>query len=146
MLAACSPAGSGEVELAAAEPTAADEHEEGVADHEHAEGEETDHSANRIPNHGAAVRIISPTDGAVLGTADEVLVQVETENFDLTAAGKHWHVYVDGASYGMIMGGDTDHALRNLAPGEHEISVYLSNELHEELEDGDAVVITVAVE
>jgi hypothetical protein len=96
-----------------------------------------------LPNNGAVIELVAPADGDVFGTADEVLVEVETENFDLAAVGNHWHVYVDGASYGMIVGGDTDHALRNLAPGEHEISVYLSTETHEELEDGDAVTITI---
>jgi hypothetical protein len=151
VLVGCSPAGSGVVEPTAA-PEAGEEegevehgHEEGETDHEHAEGEDEDHdhSSGRIPNEGAVIRIVSPADGALFTTADEVLVEVETENFDLSAEGKHWHVYVDGVSYGMIVGGDTDHALRNLEPGEREISVYLSIETHEEMEDGDAVIITV---
>jgi hypothetical protein len=144
---ACSPSGSGGVEPTAGhevdEGEADHPHEEGEAEHEHAEGENSDHSDNRIPNNGAAVRIVSPADGTVFGTADEVLVEVETDNFDLAAEGNHWHVYVDGASYGMIVGGDTDHALRNLEPGEHEISVYLSIGSHEEFAEGDAVVIQV---
>jgi hypothetical protein len=136
-LAACSPSGAGgdepDVETPEAGHGAGEEHEEGAVDH----------SASRIPNDGAAIRIVSPADGEVFGVADEVLVAVETENFDLAAEGNHWHVYVDGVSYGMITGGDADHALRNLEPGEREISVYLSVGSHEELEEGDVVVIQV---
>lgn len=158
VLVACSPAGSGGTEPAADgqqsghENEAADDHDDDAADHEHEEGEEEhDHEGesaghghgDRIPNDGATIRIVSPEDGAVFGAADEVLVEVEAEGFDLTEEGNHWHVYVDGASFGMIMGGDTDHALRNLEPGTHEISVYLSNEAHEEFEDGDTVTIVV---
>lgn len=150
VLVACSPAGSGGTEPAASggqddhETEAADhEHEEGEEDHEH-EGESAGHGhGDRIPNNGAIIRIVSPEDGAVFSAADEVLVEVETENFDLTEEGMHWHVYVDGASFGMIMGGDTDHALRNLEPGMHKISVFLSNEAHEELEEGDEITIVV---
>jgi hypothetical protein len=40
-----------------------------------------------------------------------VAAEVGTENFDLAAEGNHWHVYVDGVSYGMITGRDVDHAL-----------------------------------
>jgi hypothetical protein len=161
-LVSCSPSATGgqtptpeaeEVVPIEGEPTeeADHEHSEGEADHEHDEENEhaeseQGHSAGRIPNDGAVVRIVSPADGAVFGAADEVLVEVETENFDLAAEGNHWHVYVDGASYGMIVGGDTDHALRNLEAGEHEISVYLSIGTHEELEEGDAVVIQVEQE
>lgn len=142
MLVACSPAGSGGTEPAAGEhqDNAAGDHEDGGDDHDEAEG--AGHG-DRVPNDGAVVRIVSPEDGAVFNAADEVLVEVETENFDLTEEGKHWHVYVDGASFGMIVGGDTDHALRNLEPGTHEIGVYLSTDTHEELEDGDTVMITV---
>jgi hypothetical protein len=43
----------------------------------------------------------------------------------------------------MIEGGDLDHALRGLEPGEHQLSVSLSNGNHEELEDGAHVTITV---
>ena len=41
------------------------------------------------------------------------------------------------------MGGRTTQALRGLEPGEHEISVYLSNGGHEELMEGDAILIEV---
>ncbi|NJN53622.1 MAG: hypothetical protein HC804_02010 [Anaerolineae bacterium] len=120
-----------------------DEDEEG--DHEH-EGEEHDDSEPhaRIPNeNGAAVHISAPANGDTFKHGDQIIVEIETENFDITEEGYHWHVYVDGESWGMVMGGNADHPLNGVEPGEHEISVFLSIPTHEEYEDGDSVTITV---
>ena len=140
---ACSPAaGSGSEpgmeEMGEMEEETGDEHEDG--NHEHS-GEQTE---GRVPNEGAAVRIVSPADGATFQSGEQIIVEIETENFDLGQADNHWHVYVDGSSWGMIMGGNTDEALSGIEPGEHEISVYLSIGTHEELEEGDTITITVA--
>ena len=140
---ACSPAaGSGSEpgmeEMEAMEEETGDEHEDG--NHEHS-GEQTE---GRVPNEGAAVRIVSPADGATFQSGEQIIVEIETENFDLGQADNHWHVYVDGSSWGMIMGGNTDEALSGIEPGEHEISVYLSIGTHEDLEEGDTITITVA--
>ena len=107
--------------------------------------EEMDHAEtpDRIPNEGgASITITSPQAGDTFNTLDQVIVEVEVENFEL-GGNNHWHVYVDGTSYGMVMGGNTDQALPGLEPGEHEISVFLSIETHEEYEDGDSVMIVV---
>lgn len=126
-----------------AEDHAADEtHEEGEEhseDAEHAEGEEHE----RIPNDGALIRIISPADGATFAADEEILVQIETENFMLGEEERHWELYVDGASWGSIEGGNTDEVVRGLEPGEHEITVYLSLGSHEQLADGSTIRITV---
>ena len=115
------------------------DHEE--MDHEH----EAEH--NRIPNEGGAtITITSPEDGETFGTLDQVLVEVDVENFELGEDDNHWHVYVDGVSFGMVMGGNTDQALPGLEPGEHEVSVFLSIGTHEEYEDGDSVTIVVEEE
>jgi hypothetical protein len=116
-------------------------HEEGD-NHEHQEGEEHEHG-DRIPNNGASIRILAPADGASFAVGEEVIVEIAVENFDLRADGSHWHVYVDGASWGMIMGGDTDQALRGLEAGEHQIEVYLAGGDHVELEEGASITITV---
>lgn len=116
---------------------------------DHAEGD--DHADDgmehndeaTIPNDGAVIRIVSPEDGAVFTTADEILVQVEVENFALGEDGNHWHVHLDDASEIMVMGGNTDQPLRNLTPGEHTIEVMLSNGDHQNLEEGDSITITV---
>ncbi len=114
-----------------------DEHED---EHEHEHGDE--HS--RIPNEGGAtITILSPEEGATFSNLDQVLVEVEVENFELGEDDNHWHVYVDGVSFGMVSGGNTDQALPGLEPGEREISVFLANGSHEEFEDGDSVTIVV---
>lgn len=117
---------------------------EAEATHDHA----TDHQGeaaptHRIPNDGATIRIISPADGAEVSGDEDTIVQIEVENFELGDTAGHWHVYVDGASWGMVMGNNTDQVLRGLEAGKHEISVYLSNQAHDELEDGDTITITV---
>jgi hypothetical protein len=130
LAAACAPS-TGEAQLTEEEA----QHDDG---HEHDE----DQSSERVPNNGAAIRIVSPTEGTTFQAADEIMVVVEVENFTL-GEGNHWHIYVDGSSWGMVMGENRDDTLRGLEPGEHEISVYLSIDTHEELEDGDAVTIVV---
>lgn len=115
-----------------------DEHGHGDDDHGHSDG-----AVERVPNNGAVIRITSPADGATFSAGEQVIVEVEFENFTPGEDGNHWHVYVDGASWGMVMGGNVDQPLTGLEPGEHEISVFMSIETHEEMEDGDAITITV---
>jgi hypothetical protein len=117
-------------------------HEEG--EHTHDDQMEMDMNPNRVPNEGAMIQLLSPKDGTLVGVGDEVIVQIATENFELAEEGNHWHIYVDGHSYRMIMGGMTEAILSDLSPGQHEISVYLSVGTHEELEDGATIGITVA--
>jgi len=141
LAAACNSSGS-EEPAASETPTteAMDTDHEGHMDHEHDDSEMHD----RIPNeNGAAVHIIAPADGDTFTYGDQVIVEIETENFDITQEGYHWHVYVDGKSWGMVMGGNTDQPLNGMEPGEHEISVFLSIPTHEEYQDGDSVTITV---
>jgi hypothetical protein len=112
------------------------EHDE---EHAHDEGAEV----IRVPNQGATISLVAPADGATFKSGEEVVVEIEVENIDLGDSGNHWHIYVDGSSWGMIMGGNTDEVLRGLESGTHEIAVYLSIETHEELEEGDSVTITI---
>lgn len=120
-----------------------DGHEEG--DHEEGEPEHDDSETHeRIPNeNGAAVHIVAPAAGDVFQHGDQIIVEIETENFDITQEGYHWHVFVDGKSWGMVMGGNADQPLNGVEPGEHEIAVFLSIPTHEEYEEGDSVTITV---
>lgn len=141
-LVACSSAGGSEP--AADEQTTDEmEHDEEMGHDE----EETEHDESeehhRVPNQdGATIRLVSPADGDTFSTLDQIIVEIEVENFEL-GEGNHWHVYVDDVSYGMVMGDNTDQALPGLEPGEHEISVYMSIGTHEEYEDGDSVTIVV---
>ena len=107
-------------------------------EHNHAE-EEQDHE-QRVPNAGAVIRILSPRDGDRMSTQN-LLVEVEVENFDLTESENHWHIYVNGKSWGMIRGGDKSYVLQGLDPGAHEISVYLAFGTHKELKDGSSVKV-----
>lgn len=129
------------------EPAADDEEtmeEMDEMDHEDGDDHDDEDEHSRIPNEGGAtITITSPEDGATFSTLDQVLVEVQVENFELGEEEKHWHVYVDGVSFGMVMGGNTDQALPGLEPGEHEVSVFLSIGTHEEYEDGDSVTIVV---
>lgn len=139
-LAACTSSGGDEP---AANDTSMDD-----MDHEDMDHEDMDHEHeeehNRIPTEGGAtITITLPEDGATFSTLDQVLVEVDVENFELGEDGNHWHVYVDGVSFGMVMGGNTDQALPGLEPGEHEISVFMSISTHEEYEDGDSITIVV---
>jgi hypothetical protein len=117
-LAACSAGGEGT-------PAAEEEHGE------------------RIPNDGAAIRILSPADGAAFAQGDEVPLEVQVDGFVLGEDGNHWHIEVDGSTYSMVTGGDTGEIIRGLEPGEHEIEVLLANGEHQDLQDGDAITITV---
>ena len=45
--------------------------------------------------------------------------KIDTENFELGVDDNHWHVYVNGESFGMVMGTNTDQVIRNL--GQHEL-------------------------
>jgi hypothetical protein len=137
LMVACSPAGETAVDHHETTHTEVDDH---GSDHSH--GESHDHGP-RIPNDGAIVRIITPTNGETFARGDQVIVEIETENFVLGEDGNHWHVHVNGESWGMVMGANHSDVLRGLTPGEHEISVYLSIATHEELAEGDAVTITV---
>ena len=101
-------------------------------------------SENRVPNNGASIKIISPTTGASIQKGTQVILEIETVNFDMSQEGKHWHVYVDGQSWGMVTGGNMDQPLTGLGSGEHEIAVYLSIDTHEELADGDSITIVVS--
>ena len=118
------------------------EHEEGD---EHSEDEhEKEHTEEeRVANEGATIEISSPDSGTTYGSGEEVTIEVLVEQFALGEEGNHWHVYVDGTSWGMVVGGRTTETLRGLESGEHKIEVYLTGGDHIELEEGDSIDITV---
>ena len=121
------------------------DHEDDGEEGDHEEGGDEHGRADivMIPNDGASILITAPGGAASFSSEEDVLVEVAVDDFALGDEGNHWHVYVDDVSYGMVMGGSTSQALRGLEPGEHEISVYLSNGGHEELMEGDSILIKV---
>jgi ABC-type Fe3+-hydroxamate transport system substrate-binding protein len=105
---------------------------------------EHEHDEERIANpDGAAITILTPEDGATFKTGDEVIVEVQVDNFALGENDNHWHVYVDGTSWGMVMGGNTSQSLQGIEAGEHEIATYLAGGDHIEFEDGSTIHIVV---
>jgi uncharacterized protein involved in copper resistance len=110
-----------------------DHDEEDMEDMEH--DDEHDHDEmehTRIPNEGgASIHIVTPANGATLAADEQLIVEVEMENFNYGDDGNHWHIYIDGSSWGMVTGHNTDQALSGLEPGEHEIAVFMSIETHE---------------
>lgn len=111
---------------------------------EHMEEGEHEHTeVERIPNEGATIHILVPDDGSSFAEGEDIVVEVEVENFALGEDGNHWHIYIDGTSWGMVTGGDTDQALRGVEPGERLIETYLAGGDHIELEDGDAIMVVV---
>ncbi len=139
---ACTTASSeGEME---GEMGKTDEMDQGNMDEMDHDMEGMEHDVARIPNEGgAAISILSPEDGSTAQFGEQIIVEVAVENFDLGDEGKHWHIYIDGNSWGMVMGQNTEQALTGIDPGEHEIAVYMSIESHEEYEDGDQIHIVV---
>ena len=97
----------------------------------------------RIPNDGATIHILSPADDSTFSEGDEIPIAVEVTDFLLDDEGSHWHVYIDGTSWGMVLGGRTEEALRGVESGQHKIEVYLAGGDHIELADGDSITITV---
>ena len=145
VLAACSPS---TIDVGDEESTHESEHEEDARDesgHEEDEHEkdEHEHEDDRIPNDGASIRFLSPTEGTAYAEGDEVAVDVEVSGFALGEDDNHWHIYVDGVSWGMVVGGRTSEAIRGLEPGERKIEVYLNTGEHVELQDGDSVAIRI---
>ena len=108
-----------------------------------AHGDEHEEELARIPNNGAVIRIVSPSDGSVCPAGMEVEICVELERFALGHAGNHWHISVDGEPWSMIIDDRLNEVLYGLAPGEHLIEVRLADGEHRDLEEGDAVVVAV---
>jgi hypothetical protein len=116
---------------------------EPAEENDHAGESEAGDDPARVPNNGAVIEIISPEEGATFTAGEDIVVEVEVTDFTLNEDGSHWHVYVDGESYAMVVGETTTQVIRILDPGEHTITAYLANGDHEDLEDGGEVTITI---
>lgn len=112
--------------------------------HDHDDDGHAHDEVERVDNDGAVVRIVRPAEEVfTMKAGEELIVEVEVEGFALGVDGNHWHVYIDGASWGMITGGDTDTALRGIEPGEHKVEVYLAGGDHIDLREGDGFLLVV---
>ncbi len=117
-------------------------------DHMHMEGTpevDADHEhGDRIDANGAAIKIVSPADGAVL-TENSAIVKVETTNWTL-GEGRHFHLYVNGQEQGMSQGTSNSLMARDLKTGDNVLEVVLSNDLHQEFDATHLITVKVAAE
>ena len=123
------------------------EHNDGMEhdDMDMGEHEEHEHQFEepQIDNNGAVIKILSPTDHTTFQEGDSIQVEIELTDFVLAEDGNHWHIYVNGISYGMVTGQTNKHVLNGIEVGEQHIEVFMANGEHEQLRVGDAVAIIV---
>jgi len=117
--------------------------QENAAAHGNSPSDSEEHESERVPNNGAAIRIVSPADGVVCTAGMDIEICIELEHFALGQAGNHWHIDVDGEPWSMIMVDSLRQALYGLEPGEHRIEVLLADGEHRDLEEGDAITVVV---
>ncbi|MEM7333632.1 MAG: hypothetical protein AAF490_16200 [Chloroflexota bacterium] len=115
------------------------DHDDEHSDHDH----DHDDDSARIMNDGATIAITSPATGDTFAFGEQIILEIDVDNFELGADGNHWHVYIDGSSWGMVLGGNLDQPLVGLEPGQHMIEAYLANGDHQELMQGSTVMIVV---
>ena len=115
----------------------------GAVAHGNSPDEPESEESERVPNNGAAIRIVAPADGFICQAGMDVEVCVELERFSLGQAGNHWHINVDGEPWSMIMVDTLKQALYGLQPGEHRIEVLLADGEHRDLEEGDTITVVV---
>lgn len=84
------------------------------------------------------IRIVQPMSDVVYGTV--VTIVIETENFDVTSEGRHWHLWVNGALYGMVY---QPTAIIDLEPGSYQICASLGNADHADLGVPAGLLLTV---
>ncbi len=88
------------------------------------------------------IQIVAPADGAEFSVGQDVLVEVAVQNAVL-GQDAHWHLAVDGGEAMMVVGTINTERLRDLAPGEHILTVFLSNMNHEDIADPVSITINV---
>lgn len=86
------------------------------------------------------ISIVQPvTESVIYGSA--VSIRIETQNFDVTGEGRHWHLWVNGQLQGMVYQPD---AIIDLKPGTYLICASLGNTDHADLGEPSGVMITVS--
>jgi hypothetical protein len=84
------------------------------------------------------VRLAQPSSDVIYGSA--VTIAIETENFDVTSEGRHWHLWVNGQLQGMVY---QPTAIIDLAPGNYTICASLGNTDHADIGMPAGMQITV---
>lgn len=86
-----------------------------------------------------SIRIIAPADGEVIYEG-EIVVTVETQNFDIESAAAHWHLWVNGRLMGMLY---QSSGVIDLAPGTYQLCASMGDTSHMDLGMPDGITITV---
>jgi hypothetical protein len=87
-----------------------------------------------------SIRILEPADTEVV-YGEQLAVTVETDNFEFSATGQHWHIWVDGQLLQMVYGPT---AIINVAPGRHEICAIMGTAEHGDVGVPDGIAVTIA--
>ncbi len=101
-----------------------------------------DMEKNRISApEGVGIQIVELPE--VTRPDSALMIKVETEGLNMSH--DHWHLYVDGELQAMVGGGRTSYEFTPSAlnPGEHVISVTVSNSSHEEYDIEDKRTIRI---
>lgn len=97
--------------------------------------------ANRPIPSGAdapSIRIVQPRSGVIFG--ETLTIAIDTPNFDVTAEGRHWHLWVNGQLQGMVY---QPTAIIDLPPGDYQICASLGNSDHADIGMPAGVNITL---
>ena len=86
------------------------------------------------------IRFTTPTDGGVVYSG-EVIVSVETQNFDIESAAAHWHLWVNGRLMGMLYQAS---GVIDLEPGTFQLCASMGDTNHMDL--GMPAGITIMVQ
>lgn len=86
-----------------------------------------------------SIRIVQPSADVVYGSA--VSVTIATENYDVTAEGRHWHLWVNGQLMGMTY---QPTAIIDLTPGTYTLCASLGNAEHADIGMPAGIRLTVA--
>jgi hypothetical protein len=86
-----------------------------------------------------SIRFVTPTDGGMV-YAGEVIVSVETENFDIESAAAHWHLWVNGRLMGMLYQAS---GVIDLEPGTYQLCASMGDTNHMDLGMPAGITITV---
>lgn len=85
-----------------------------------------------------SVRIVQPVEDVIYGSA--ITITIETENFDVTSDGRHWHLWVNGQLQGMVY---QPTAIIDLEPGDYQICASLGNTDHADLGEPAGIALRV---
>lgn len=84
------------------------------------------------------IRILAPGEGPLFSNV--LTVTVEAGNFDLTAPGHHWHLWLNGTLAGMVY---EPTAMIGITPGTYTVCAILGDGEHFDLGIPAAVTVTV---